>query len=78
MISKQHACLNVSDDGEDIYIFDLQSTNNTFLNNKELEPGKAYKLKNNDEISFGPETTVMYLSAKYFYTFLSTLSIYAE
>ena len=73
MISKQHACLNVSDDGEDIYIFDLQSTNNTFLNNKELEPGKAYKLKNNDEISFGPETTVMYLSTKSFYQFLSTL-----
>ena len=78
MISKQHACLNVSDDGEDICIFDLQSTNKTFLNNKELEPGKAYKLKNNDEISFGPETTVMYLSTKSFYQFLSTLSICAK
>ena len=50
-VSKSHAKIFVEDDN--IFIQDLESTNKTFINGKELVPLVKNKLENNDQIKVG-------------------------
>jgi hypothetical protein len=50
-VSRRHARILRRADG--IYLEDLNSTNFTFLNRMRLQPGKAYPLKDGDEIRLG-------------------------
>lgn len=50
-VSRNHARLNVS--GSDVSIIDLDSSNKTFINGKQLTPMTPYKLKNNDQLKTG-------------------------
>jgi hypothetical protein len=72
LISKSHACLHISSQDDSIYMVDFGSTNGTFLNGNELVPQEKYLLHNGDEIALGPETTVIYFSAKAFSDFITT------
>ena len=54
-VSRFHAM--VVFENEEAYIKDTDSTNGTFLNEKQLEPGKRYKLNDKDKIKVG--TTVL-------------------
>ena len=47
-VSRYHAKLTYNEDGW--LLEDLNSTNGTFLNEKEIETGKAVRLKEGDEI----------------------------
>jgi tetratricopeptide (TPR) repeat protein len=72
-ISKSHAFLYfpVCDSGA--YVVDLNSTNCTFLNETNLTPHVTYNLSDGDEISFGPQTKVIYLSTGTFYDFVASV-----
>jgi pSer/pThr/pTyr-binding forkhead associated (FHA) protein len=50
-ISRFHAKIVVST--ESVEIFDLGSTNGTFVNESRLEPNQAHRLQPGDEIRFG-------------------------
>lgn len=50
-VSKKHAELTV--DGKDVYITDLESTNGTEVSGTKLGSGKKKKLTNNDQIKAG-------------------------
>jgi hypothetical protein len=73
MVSKSHACLYLTPSREYCYLVDIGSVNGTFLNNNKLAPHKEHQLADGDEISFGPETKLIYFSPKAFHTFLSEL-----
>ncbi len=73
MVSKSHAYLEISATDESCFIVDAGSKNGTLLNDDELAPHQNYSLTDGDEISFGPETKVVYLSAKTFHEFLSQM-----
>jgi len=73
LVSKSHAFLDLSVSDEAIFLIDNFSTNGTFLNNIELSPTGNYRLADGDEISFGPETKVVYFSPKLFHSLLSGL-----
>ncbi|MGD8370138.1 MAG: FHA domain-containing protein [Syntrophobacterales bacterium] len=73
MVSRKHAYLNLTAKGEACYLVDLGSTNGTFLNGNQIKSHERYQLADADEISIGPETKVLYFSAKAFHTFLSEL-----
>lgn len=47
-ISRQHAEINVKNNN--VYIIDKKSTNKTFVNGREIEPGKLVSIVNGDEI----------------------------
>jgi pSer/pThr/pTyr-binding forkhead associated (FHA) protein len=51
----------------------MGSKNGTILNGNEIAPNQEYPLADGDEISFGPETKVVYFSAKTFHEFLTQL-----
>ena len=70
LISKNHAILYLNSSGETCYLVDKGSTNGTFVNGKFVSPNSQYKLTNVDEISFGPETKVIYLSSELFHSML--------
>ena len=72
-ISKSHAFLYfpVSDSGA--YVVDLKSTNCTFVNDTNITPHVTYDLSDGDEISFGPQTKVIYLTTGTFYDFVLSL-----
>jgi hypothetical protein len=72
-VSKSHAFLYFPSDDGASHLADLQSTNCTYLNNEKMAPYMMYKLADGDEISFGPQTKVIYLSTKTFYDFLTSL-----
>ena len=72
-VSKSHAFLYLSPDDGVAHLADLQSTNGTFLNNEKITPYMMYQLRDGVEISFGPQTKVVYLSTKTFYDFLTSL-----
>jgi tetratricopeptide (TPR) repeat protein len=72
-VSKSHAFLYFPADDGTAHLADLQSTNCTFLNNEKIAPYMMYKLVDGDEISFGPQTKVIYLSTRTFYDFLTSL-----
>ncbi len=71
MVSNLHAYLYFTSSPSICYIVDLRSTNGTFVNDSRIIPHRTYELTAGDEISFGPETKVMYFSPKEFYKFLS-------
>jgi hypothetical protein len=73
MVSKAHAYLEISETGEGSCLVDVGSKNGTFLNGSEILANQSYQLNDGDEISFGPETTVVYFSSKTFHEFLNQL-----
>ena len=73
LVSKSHAYLDLGASDEAIFLVDTKSTNGTFVNNIELSPTGNYQLADGDEISFGPETKVVYFSPKAFQGLLSGL-----
>jgi pSer/pThr/pTyr-binding forkhead associated (FHA) protein len=50
-VSRLHAAFTYHD--EQIYLEDMNSTNGTRINGFTIHPGKAYRLRNGDEIEFG-------------------------
>ena len=73
LVSKSHAYLGLGASDEAIFLVDNHSTNGTFVNNIELSATGNYQLAEGDEISFGPETKVVYFSPKLFHSLLSGL-----
>jgi hypothetical protein len=73
MVSKSHAYLEIAATGEGCSLVDVGSKNGTLLNDNELAPHQDYPLADGDEISFGPETKVVYWSAKTFHEFLNQM-----
>ena len=72
-VSKTHAFMYFSSNDGSAHIADLQSTNCTFINNEKIAPYAMYKLADGCEISFGPQTKVIFLSTEVFYDFLTSL-----
>jgi tetratricopeptide (TPR) repeat protein len=70
VVSKSHAFLYFPPDDRTAYIADVGSTNCTFVNDQKLAPYEIYPLAESDEISFGPQTKVIYLSPVGFYQLL--------
>ena len=73
LVSKDHAYLEISETGGSCSLVDVGSKNGTLLNGDEIAPNETYTLKDGDEISFGPETKVVYFSTKTFHEFLTQL-----
>jgi hypothetical protein len=73
LVSKSHAYLDVDSSDEAIFLVDNHSTNGTYVNDIELSPTGNYRLAGGDEISFGPETKVVYFSPNLFHSLLSGL-----
>ena len=73
LVSRNHAYLQLGSPEENCFLVDAGSTNGTFLNGYRITPHVEYELSNLDEISFGPETKVIYFSSGAFYSFLSKL-----
>jgi hypothetical protein len=73
MVSKSHAYLEIDKTAEGCSLVDVGSKNGTLLNDDELTPYQSYPLKDGDEISFGPETKVVYFSAITFHDFLAQM-----
>jgi hypothetical protein len=72
-VSKSHACLYLTPSREYCYLLDVGSVNGTFLNRSKVASQIEYQLADGDEISFGPETKLIYFSPKAFHAFLSEL-----
>ena len=73
LVSRQHAQLYYSSTLNTCCLIDLGSTNGTFLNNDRLVAHETHQLTDGDEISFGPDTKVIYLSAKDFHNLLTRM-----
>jgi tetratricopeptide (TPR) repeat protein len=73
IVSKSHAFLYFPPNDKTTYIADVGSRNCTFVNDQKISPYKIYPLAENDEISFGPQTKVIYLSAAGFYQLLANI-----
>jgi hypothetical protein len=73
MVSKDHAYLEIPEKGGNCSLVDIGSKNGTLLNGEEVTPNKTYPLRDGDEISFGPETKVVYFSSRTFHDFLKQL-----
>ena len=71
LVSKNHAYLQPTPADETCHLVDTGSTNGTFLNGEKVTPHAEYHITNIDEISFGPETKVVYFSAELFHALLS-------
>ena len=72
-ISKSHAFLYFPLSGSGAYVVDLKSTNCTFLNDTKITSNVTYNLSDGDEISFGPQTKVIYLTTGTFYDLVLSL-----
>ena len=57
-VSRQHARITLQ--GNQYYISDLESTNNTYLNQQQLQPNLPTPLHNGDEVQFGNVTVTFY------------------
>ncbi len=77
-VSKSHAYIYFPSGDNAAHLTDLHSTNCTFLNNEKIAPYVMFELADGDEISFGPQTRVVYLSTKTFYDFLTSLTRSAD
>jgi tetratricopeptide (TPR) repeat protein len=73
VVSKSHAFLYFPPDDNTTYIADVGSRNCTFVNDQKISPYEIYPLAENDEIAFGPQTKVIYLSAAGFYQLLTNI-----
>ena len=56
-ISRNHSILQYSND-ESLFLYDLNSTHGTYLNNQKIEPFKYYKLNNGDVFQFGKSSKI--------------------
>jgi tetratricopeptide (TPR) repeat protein len=72
-ISKSHGFLYFPVGHSGAQVVDLKSTNCTFVNDEVITPYVTYDLADGDEISFGPQTKVIYLSTGTFYDFVLSL-----
>jgi len=72
-VSKSHAFLYFPVSNSSACAADLKSTNHTFLNDEKMTPYVTYDLADGDEVSFGPQTKVIYLSSGTFYDFIVSL-----
>jgi hypothetical protein len=70
LISRKHAQLHYNSTLNTCSLVDLGSTNGTFLNNDKLVAHDKHQLTDGDEISFGPDTKVIYFSAREFHNLL--------
>ena len=77
-ISKSHGFLYFPSSDTGAYVVDLKSTNSTFLNDEIMTPYVTYDLADGDEISFGPQTKVIYLTTGTFYDFILSLKRSSE
>jgi pSer/pThr/pTyr-binding forkhead associated (FHA) protein len=59
-VSREHA--RISKRGEQFFVEDLQSTNYTFVNQQQLQPGQSHPLSDGDELCFGRLKLNFYLS----------------
>jgi len=50
-VSREHALITCEDGA--LYLEDLNSTNGTRINGFQLTPGRAYRLRDGDELEFG-------------------------
>jgi len=73
LISKSHAFMFFLSAEQDPYLVDLGSANGTFLNDEKVVLYEMHQLRDGDQISFGPEIEVRYLSTKAFYDFLHSI-----
>jgi tetratricopeptide (TPR) repeat protein len=73
LISKSHAFMFFLSAEQDPYLVDLGSANGTFLNDEKMVLYEMNQLRDGDQISFGPEVEVRYLSTKAFYDFLHSI-----
>ena len=73
LVSKSHAYLLVHPLGVPCYLMDLGSKNGTMVNGKTLMPHEKHRLKERDEITFGPQTKVVYFPSAGFHKFLNQL-----
>ena len=73
LISKSHAFMFYLSSEQDPYLVDLGSANGTFLNDEKMVLYEMHQLRDGDQISFGPEVEVRYLSTKAFYDFLHSI-----
>ena len=58
MVSRFHAVVTFEND--EASIKDTDSSNGTYVNNKKVEQGKKYKLKNGDKIKVGTTVIIYY------------------
>jgi hypothetical protein len=72
-VSGRHAYVILTSEDENCHLVDIGSTDGTFLNNNKIMSHETYKLADGDELSFGPEAKVIYLSSTAFYSFISGL-----
>lgn len=73
LVSRDHAYLKLGSSDRSCHLVDTGSTNGTFLNGNRISPRVEYVLSNLDEISFGPDTKVIYFSSGAFHSFISKL-----
>jgi adenylate cyclase len=73
LISRKHAELQCASSGSTCHLVDSGSTNGTFLNTARIPADERRQLADGDEISFGPETKVIYLSAEGFRKLLTKI-----
>jgi len=72
-VSKAHAFLYFPSSNSGASVADLRSTNSTFINHEKITPYLTYDLSDGDEISFGPQTKLIYLLSQTFYDFIASL-----
>ena len=73
LISKSHAFMFYLSVEQDPYLVDLGSANGTFINDEKMVLYEMHQLRDGDQISFGPEVKLRYLSTKAFYDFLHSI-----
>lgn len=74
-VSKTHAQISPTADGEHYQLADKFSSNGTFLNGQKLHPFEKHEVKDRDQIGFGPDYLLIYYSPPAFYELLISLRI---
>jgi len=74
LTSRHHAILHWAASENKIYLADLASRNGTFLNRQRLSRDSRYELSPGDQLSFGPEPTLVYLTPEAFYDLIVMLA----
>lgn len=72
-VSKAHAYLYAPPSGTPCYLVDCDSKNGTLLNGEVLKPFERYKVRDCDEIYFGPQIKTVYFSSIAFANFIAQL-----
>jgi pSer/pThr/pTyr-binding forkhead associated (FHA) protein len=74
-VSRTHAYIYCDIEKDECYLVDNESSNGTFVNKKKIAPGKPSILSHNDEITFGRQARVIYMSAAGCYNFLRRMAL---